>query len=659
MIKTKTIVAWPKAGLSANHGIFGVTLNEKRDRIYISCLRTQGLLVIDGSTNRYEKIIPLDIGGHPGLSSVVYNPVTNRLYTTASNQNKLCIVDAEKEKLIRIMEMPDGPRGVTVDPKRGYIFVAHYGEGWFGGADTITVLDKNEKEIKKIKVKPRPWEMTVDPEGDRTYVSCKDVDLYKPGSLCVIDNESLEVVMNVRVGRRPRGVAVNHKAGKAYVACRYDSAVYVVDVNKGIVLKRIDVNCDPIGVVFNPHKNEIYVINRQGKMRLGQTFMGSPATLSIIDCLEDKVIKTIELSKTGHYAALNSLTQRLYVPCEDNNDVWIVDVEEKRPLTRIPLGRALDSPPSVNPENGYLYYTSHISDELTVIDGRKGVHVTSIPVGGWPWQAAVNPRTNRVYVDELDKGEVGVIDGFTNKVIARVNLGVDGHFAEGGTPNVGSPIVEYHRYVFSGIGVDSSRNRIYVTCPKEDSLIVIDGENNSILRKVYIGWQAHIAGSGRLDVLVNEKTNRIYLFNNILDLLLVLDGDTYEIIDRIDVPREKVGRGFHAITMVLDSRRDIIYVGPWIIDIKNNTLKGRIPENVGDQVIAINSGGTKIYVTRLSIIGSRRLASSLTIADADSYEPIETISFERPGNVLVDPSSERVYVSTVNTEIDVYEKPNP
>lgn len=645
--KIKTVEAWSVPGLSANHGVFGIAYVENNDSVYVSCIRTQELLVIDCKTNRYTHKIPLDVGG-PGLSSVVYNPVNGMLYTSAPNQNKLCVVDAKKEKLAKVVDMPSGSRGVNVDPKRGNAFVMHYGSSWFGGEKTITVLDKDLRELKKIEVAQNPWESFVDAAEDRTYVSCKEMDFYKPGTLCIIDNKSLEVVEKIKVGRRPRGVAASHKLGKAYVACRFDSAVYVIDLDNYEVIKKIWLDCDPIGTVFDESEDVLYVINRQGKMRLGDRFEGTPATLSKIDCKSDSIIGTVELAKTSHYGVLAFRNRCLYCPCEDNNDVAVVDTKNFEKVTTIPMGRCLDGL-YINPKTGFLYSTSHISDELSIFDGRKGEYIKAIPVHGWPWNIAVNENTNMIYVNTSDRGFVDVVDGKTGALVKTIDLGVGGHFEKGTPAQITSPIVEAHVFLASDIVCDSLRNKIYVTSPKDDRLIVIDGKTNKVVKMAYMGYQASSNRRGRHSMAVHRKRNEIYVFNNILNNLTILNGETLEIIDKIDVPivEEGYGRGGR---LVLNEKKDIAYLNDAIIDLKGRRVVGTLPENIGNQVASYNAKSNRIFV-----VGDD--GNKLSIVDDVNYRLIDFVKFERPSRtVVVDVEAGRLYLTTSYSQVDIYSK---
>ena len=62
-------------------------------------------------------------------------------------------------------------------------------------------------------------------------------------------------------------------------------------------------------------------------------------------------------------------------------------------------------------------------DQASVIDGTTDLVVDTIPVGKNPSGVGVNASTNRVYVSNSLDGTVSVIDGGTDKVVATVRVG--------------------------------------------------------------------------------------------------------------------------------------------------------------------------------------------------------------------------------------------
>ena len=159
MTETKTIVAFDSSEKAANHGIFGIACNENRNLVYVNNLRTPSLLVIDGETGEYLRNVNYD-DKRTGFGLVGWSPVADRLYAVATNQSRLYIFEGETEKLLSSVKLGKGPRGLTIDAKTGNVFVAHYGEGWFGGERTVSSFDADGFTLA--------WTKTNSPTGTAT-----------------------------------------------------------------------------------------------------------------------------------------------------------------------------------------------------------------------------------------------------------------------------------------------------------------------------------------------------------------------------------------------------------------------------------------------------------------------------------------------------------
>ena len=84
----ETIVSFDQSEKSSNHGIFGITCNENNNLVYVNNLRTPALLVVDGTSMEYLRIVTYDTG-RTGFGLVSWSPIADRLYAVATNQSFL------------------------------------------------------------------------------------------------------------------------------------------------------------------------------------------------------------------------------------------------------------------------------------------------------------------------------------------------------------------------------------------------------------------------------------------------------------------------------------------------------------------------------------------------------------------------------------------
>jgi len=97
--------------------------------------------------------------------------------------------------------------------------------------------------------------------------------------------------------------------------------------------------------------------------------------------------------------------------------------------------------------------------------GQTGLTPASVPVGSSPLGVAVNPVTNMVYVTNWDDNTVSVIDGKTNSIVRDIQVGV-------------SP---------THVTINPVTNMVYVTNRDDNTVSVIDGKINTVVKTLRVG----------------------------------------------------------------------------------------------------------------------------------------------------------------------------
>jgi DNA-binding beta-propeller fold protein YncE len=231
--------------------------------------------------------------------------------------------------------------------------------------------------------------------------------------------------------------------------------------------------------------------------------------------------------------------------------------------------------------------------------------IATIPVGTNPSVVAINPNTNRIYVENSGEGTMSVIDGTSNTVLTKIAISstamdinkntnmiysisvygpLDVSVINGSTNQVVTTIPINGGA--TGIAVNSNTNQIFVA--EEDHtpagvsgfIQVINGTTNTVVKTistdVYNG-----------NIVVNPNTNKVYLDYG---AITVFDGTTYTVTAKI--PGTTLG-GL-AINPVTNRLYDTYEGNPEIIDTSTNTVLGTIP--VGYATIdAVNPVTNKIY----------------------------------------------------------------
>ena len=253
----------------------------------------------------------------------------------------------------------------------------------------------------------------------------------------------------------------------------------------------------------------------------------------------------------------------------------------------------------------------------------------------------VNPTTNRIYVSDIGKNIVYVVNGDENSFIEAIDF-------------ENAPLQ---------LAVNNNTNMVYVR--SSDSIIVID-EDNKIISTILLE-------SGIDSIAVNSITNLIYVCR--IDIIFVIDGETNEVVNTISgiekrieqlVINEKTNRLYGAPQVLILAPSSLTgellklesQIGITVIDLGRNEIADIIPRLSGK--VALNPETNLIYVTRPFIFIPNPLSGNIVIPDKRGLRvvdgsnnmvvnTIDESGIANPGNVAVNPTTNRVYVSNSDT----------
>lgn len=288
---------------------------------------------------------------------------------------------------------------------------------------------------------------------------------------------------------------------------------------------------------------------------------------------------------------------------------------------------------AVNSKTNKVYVLNFGADSVSVIDGNTSslintISITPSPnVDPSPYGIAVNEETNTIYVSTND---VIVIDGNTNTVTKNISLPIDDGDIDPFTSTdiTGRP---------SSIATNPNNNKVYVTTSSLNTIYVIDGNTNTLLKEIIVGGLPY-------GIAVNTKTNKVYVANQSNNFLSVIDSTSDTVIKTI----ENLGEETYGVTV--DEENNIVYA----FSLKGEELLGRgflfKIDGSTDSVIEsfiIGSNGTdiafhpatkKIYVTHTfngTIDGYNEKKKQLlcAITEVDS-----------PSGIAINPKTNLIYV---------------
>ncbi|MEK6684245.1 MAG: hypothetical protein AABY46_06255, partial [Nitrospirota bacterium] len=151
----------------------------------------------------------------------------------------------------------------------------------------------------------------------------------------------------------------------------------------------------------------------------------------------DRGYPDFRLAKTimGEYHPMRlSVFERTgYAISEDLNEVFVLDLEQRRINKRIPVGT---NPMGivVTPDGRFTLVTNHHSDDISIIENARGEVVRTLSLGNNPCGIALSPDGSRVYVTHHGGNRVSVLSIPSFETLARVEVGT-GPMAVAVTPD--------------------------------------------------------------------------------------------------------------------------------------------------------------------------------------------------------------------------------
>jgi YVTN family beta-propeller protein len=134
-------------------------------------------------------------------------------------------------------------------------------------------------------------------------------------------------------------------------------------------------------------------------------------SISVIDALTWKRIKTIRVCQSPHGIVLSPDRRLVYASCNGGEAVAVIDVASQTLLTTIPT--PVPSAPygiAVSADGRYVYVSDYDTGRLMVIDAATKAYLRSVEVSAHPMLITRSPDGKRLYVANNGSRSVSVLD---------------------------------------------------------------------------------------------------------------------------------------------------------------------------------------------------------------------------------------------------------
>lgn len=230
---------------------------------------------------------------------------------------------------------------------------------------------------------PDRWDYVVlDPDGTRAYVS------HGP-DLTVVDLKAGKVAGTINVGGATHGAAAIPALGKGYTDDGKAGVAVVFDLKTLKELKRIKVEPDADGVVYDAASGHVLVIT------------GDSGKVGVIDPKSDTLLTTIDGGGPLEFGVLGG-NGKFYVDGEDKNEIVRMDLAKNVadahwPLTgcKTPHGLAID-------RAHMRLFASCGNKVMDVVDANTGKVLASLTIGAGSDFAEFDPKRGLAFSSNRD-----------------------------------------------------------------------------------------------------------------------------------------------------------------------------------------------------------------------------------------------------------------
>jgi len=187
--------------------------------------------------------------------------------------------------------------------------------------------------------------------------------------------------------------------------------------------------------------------------------------VNILDAATGDSIGYVPNTKGVHGIAIAHEFNNGYVSDGQANNITVFDLKTNQVLKTVTAGTNPDAI-FYDDYSKKVYAFNGRSKDATVVDAATDTVVATIPLGGKP-ETGVSDGKGKVFVNIEDTGEEVEIDAATFKILNRWKL------TGGEEP--------------SGLAMDRKTNRLFIGCGGNQTMIVLDATNGTIVAKFPIG----------------------------------------------------------------------------------------------------------------------------------------------------------------------------
>jgi YVTN family beta-propeller protein len=284
-------------------------------KAYVGVFKDDAVAVIDTTTNRVLRTIPVPKGPH----GLVMTPDGRKVYVSSDGASTVSVIDTATDHVMSSIDVGPNPHGLAISPDGRKLLVMAF------GANQATVIDTTSDRIVSQIPVPLPHNGAISADGRVAYVGSQ-----RQGAtaIAVLDLSDTKEIAKVPLDKTPRGLDLSPDGKWLYFTVAGVDAVLVLDTATNQIVGQIATGVSPHVALFAPDGQLALVVNQ------------GPGELSMIEPTNSTVSATLKVGKTPHWLAISADGRTAYITNEGSNDVSVVDLGSRQVTATIAVGNA-------------------------------------------------------------------------------------------------------------------------------------------------------------------------------------------------------------------------------------------------------------------------------------------------------------------------------
>jgi YVTN family beta-propeller protein len=414
---------------------------------------------------------------------------------------------------------------------------------------------------------------------------------------------------------------------KGYSTNREDRTISTIDFSNNKTGEPISVDASPFMIAITPDGRTAFVTCPFENVIIPIDLATNTPEKSI-EMISDKASDANDMMKRFEkFAEIKSLSpfgiaitpdgQKVYVTNAYFNNVTVIDVHTKTPLTVIPVGE-LPVNVAITPDGHTAYVANMDSHEITPIDITTNIPGAPIPVGRGPVWTSITPDGKMAYVTNLDSGDVTPIDLITHQPLSPIKVGakptyvaitLDGRWAY--IANYASDFlslidladnkvkesIDVQTKGAHSLGMDPDGRYVYVLMDSdvEEKIRIIDIASQKAISKVIPVGDSPCA----LAVVPDQAPVAEFDFTQHKKRRIIFNASaSYSHVGKIDKYRWDFGDGQTTETSRPEVRHEYSKEGDYLVTLIVTNSEGTSTKQVFTGQTAIRNGGPSAMVSK-------------------------------------------------------------